>query len=121
MQQSEDTVPMNLQISIMSPDKTVYLGQAEAVTCKNEKGEFEKLELIGKHIMRVEKKGFSPNIKDIDLTKYSGCYEVVLKRHELSFFKKGEDIRRNQKIFIDEARGYYISKIIKTRHKSFSL
>ena len=78
----------------------------------NEKGEFEKLELIGKHIMRVEKKGFSPNIKDIDLTKYSGCYEVVLKRHELSFFKKGEDIRRNQKIFIDEARGYYISKII---------
>src|SRR3990167_10034610 len=54
MQQSEDTVPMNLQISIMSPDKTVYLGQAEAVTCKNEKGEFDILPLHSNFISLID-------------------------------------------------------------------
>ena len=54
MQQSEDTVPMNLQISIMSPDKTVYLGQAEAVTCNNEKGEFDILPLHSNFISLID-------------------------------------------------------------------
>ena len=54
MQQSQDTVPMNLQISILSPDKAVYLGWAEAVTCKNEKGEFDILPLHSNFISLID-------------------------------------------------------------------
>ncbi len=54
MSQSEDTIPMDLQISILSPDKTVYLGRAEAVTCKNEKGEFDILPLHSNFISLID-------------------------------------------------------------------
>jgi len=54
MKPAQDTVPMNLEISILSPDKTVYLGQAEAVTCKNEKGEFDILPLHGNFISLID-------------------------------------------------------------------
>ncbi len=54
MKQVQDTVPMNLEISILSPDKTVYLGQAEALTCKNEKGEFDILPLHSNFISLID-------------------------------------------------------------------
>ncbi|OGK35335.1 hypothetical protein A3A93_02900 [Candidatus Roizmanbacteria bacterium RIFCSPLOWO2_01_FULL_38_12] len=54
MQQPNVSQPVNLQISILSPDKIIYLGQAEAVTCKNEKGVFDILPLHSNFISLID-------------------------------------------------------------------